>query len=360
VNWKGKKVFITGHTGFKGSWLTLWLLQQGVDVFGYSFEPPSQPYLFDVLQLQKEMQSQYADIRNFEELSQSLQKFQPEFVFHLAAQPLVRRSYKDPIETYSTNVMGTVHLLEAVRQCPSVRVCEVITSDKCYENQERLVGYKESEPMGGHDPYSSSKACAELVTSSFRNSFFQNPQGVLLASARAGNVIGGGDWAEDRLIPDLVTQFYQGKTVLIRNPKSIRPWQHVLEPVGGYIRLAEALYEKGVEFSEAWNFGPQSQDERPVLELVQMMSKLWKKEQDQSSTEGKAAQFEVMKEARGEPHEACYLKLDITKARERLQWEPRWNLETALEKTVQWYTAYYYKTQNLKELTLSQIREYQN
>ena len=266
--WRSKKVFFSGHTGFKGSWLCLWLQQLGAEVTGYALAPPTSPSLFEVAHVAQGMKSLCGDIRDGAALAKAMREAVPDIVIHMAAQPLVRRSYLDPVETYSANVMGTVHLLEAVRQTQSVRAVVNVTSDKCYENKEWVWGYRESDPMGGFDPYSNSKGCAELVTAAYRNSFF-NPakyseHHVALASVRAGNVIGGGDWAEDRLIPDILAAFEKSQPVVIRNPHAIRPWQHVLEPLAGYLQLAQKLYEDGATYAEGWNFGPNDEDAQPV------------------------------------------------------------------------------------------------
>jgi len=347
--WAGKRVLITGHTGFKGGWLSLWLQQLGAKVTGYALEPPTQPSLFEVAQVEQGMESVIGDIRDLAHLQAVFARSWPEIVFHLAAQPLVRDSYQFPVETYATNVMGTVHLLEAVRRTGGVRVVVNITSDKCYENREWVWGYRETEPMGGYDPYSNSKGCAELVTSAYRNSFF-NPadfqrHGVALASVRAGNVIGGGDWARDRLIPDIMKAFLAGQPVTIRNPHAIRPWQHVLEPLNGYLELAEKLWQQGPDYAEGWNFGPNDEDARPVSWIVEYLAALW----------GEQARW-VLDEGH-HPHEAHYLKLDCSKAKMRLGWRPRWNLERALSKTVEWYSAYA-AHEDLRTVTLGQISSY--
>jgi CDP-glucose 4,6-dehydratase len=270
--WKNKRVFLTGHTGFKGSWLSIWLDSLGANVHGYSLKPPTDPSLFNLCSIDRFTNSTIGDIRNRDLLKATLQKAQPEIVFHLAAQPLVRESFKNPVETYETNVMGTVNLLDAVRACPSVKAVVIVTTDKCYENREWHWGYRENDPMGGYDPYSSSKGCAELVTAAYRQSFF-NPKDfdnhhIAVASARAGNVIGGGDWALDRLVPDCLKAILDGRKIIVRNPHAIRPWQHVLEPLRGYLLLAQKLFENGPQFAEAWNFGPDDRDCRPVIDVV--------------------------------------------------------------------------------------------
>lgn len=349
--WEGKKVLVTGHTGFKGSWLSLWLQAQGAKVSGFALQPPTTPSLFEVARVGEGMRSHVGDIRDFENLRRILGEEKPDVVFHLAAQPLVRYSYVNPVETYATNVMGTVHLLEAIRQAEGVRVVVNITSDKCYENREWVWGYRENEPMGGYDPYSSSKGCAELVASAYRNSFF-NPQGyekhrVALASVRAGNVIGGGDWAGDRLIPDMLRAIEAGQPVVIRSPHAVRPWQHVLEPLKGYLMLAEKMWGHGPEFSEGWNFGPNDDDAKSVEWIINKMTDQW----------GGGAAWKM--DDREHPHEAHYLKLDCSKAKSRLNWCPRWNIEQALEKIIAWHRAYL-AGENMQEITLAQIRDYEN
>lgn len=321
--WRGKRVFLSGHTGFKGSWMSLWLQQMGAELTGFALPPPTDPALFTVARVTDGMTSIIGDIRDRESLAAALLSADPDIVIHMAAQPLVRASYDDPVGTFATNVMGTVHLLEAVRAAPSVRAVCVVTTDKCYENREWVWGYREDEPMGGYDPYSNSKGCAELVTAAYRRSFFTE-SGVAIASGRAGNVIGGGDWAADRLVPDILRAVAGGKRVRIRNPLATRPWQHVLEPLSGYLVLCQALCERREAFSEGWNFGPQDDDARPVQWIVERMCALW----------GDDASWE--KDQAVQPHEAHYLKLDISKARARLGWQPRWSLEQALENIISW------------------------
>jgi CDP-glucose 4,6-dehydratase len=344
--WLGKKIFITGHTGFKGSWLSLWLQSVGANVVGYALKPPTSPNLFEVAQVADGMTSIIGDVREREHLQAVIAQHQPEIVFHMAAQPLVRYSYANPVETYATNVMGTVHLFEAVRQVTSVKVVVNITSDKCYENKEWVWGYRENEPMGGYDPYSNSKGCAELVTSAYRHSFFHQP-GIAVASARAGNVIGGGDWAQDRLIPDIMQAMMARKPVSIRNPKAIRPWQHVLEPLQGYLILAEKLWEKGAAYAEAWNFGPNEEDAKPVQWIVEQLTQMW------DNNTGWTL------DNKEHPHEAHYLKLDCAKAKTWLDWHPKWTLETALKNIISWYQAYV-KQQDMQKVTLTQINTYQS
>lgn len=344
--WQGRRVLVTGHTGFKGGWLCLWLQRLGAKVTGYALAPPTQPSLFETAHIGDGMHSILGDVRDFDALRATMAACHPEVVFHLAAQPLVVPSYQQPVVTYATNVMGTVHLLEAVRQVGNVRAVVNVTSDKCYANREWLWGYRENEPMGGDDPYSNSKGCVELVTAAYRVSFFPSADyaqhGVALATARAGNVIGGGDWAEHRLIPDLVRAFQVGQSAPIRCPDAVRPWQHVLEPLSGYLRLAERLFFEGPMFAEGWNFGPAEDDARPVRWLVERLAALW----------GKGADWESDGELH--PHEAHYLKLDCAKARVGLGWTPRWDLNRALRETVAWYQAYQADAE-MQATTLAQI-----
>jgi len=347
--WKSRRVFVTGHTGFKGAWLTLWLQMLGAEVCGYSLAPPTEPNLYSLLNLGRKMRSLRGDIRDLTSLSAAMADFAPDVVLHMAAQPLVRLSYEQPVETYAVNVLGTVHLLEAVRQTPSVLSVVIVTSDKCYENREQEQAYQEHEAMGGHDPYSSSKGCAELVTSAYRRSFFhtENWEGhrVAIASARAGNVIGGGDWAADRLIPDIVRAWAKGCSVVIRNPEAVRPWQHVLEPLSGYLLLAERLYTDGAQYAESWNFGPAESDARPVRYLVDRMMKLW----------GAGAQW--VDDSRAHVHEAHLLRLDSAKACAQLGWAPRWTLDEALANTTEWYRDFY-RGEPMGERSIKQIEAY--
>lgn len=347
--WRGKRVLITGHTGFKGSWLSLWLQAMDAQVVGYALAPPTNPSLFEVADVGKGMTSIIGDIRDLEKLRTVFAEHKPEIVIHMAAQPLVRYSYIEPVETYSTNVMGTVNLLEAVRATPSVKAVVNITSDKCYENREWVWGYRENEAMGGYDPYSSSKGCAELVASAYRNSYFHPDKylqhGVAIASARAGNVIGGGDWAGDRLIPDILRAIIEGKSVNIRNPHAIRPWQHVLEPLSGYLQLAEKLYKEGATYAEGWNFGPNDEDAKPVQWIVEKLTQSW----------GEGASWVL--DGGDHPHEAHYLKLDCSKAKARLDWHPRWHLDKTLESIVKWHRDFQ-QGKNMKAATLEQINIY--
>jgi len=345
--WKGRKVFITGHTGFKGSWLSLWLSALGAQVTGYALNPPTQPSLFQQAEVSGVVHSICADVRDFSRLKAEVAGCRPEVVIHLAAQSVVRRGYEDPIETYSSNVMGTVHLLEALRQLEQPCVVVNVTSDKCYENREWSWGYRESDALGGHDPYSNSKACAELVTSAFRDSYFLPGHAkIAIASARAGNVIGGGDWTRDQLIPDLMRAFIGSRPCLIRSPNAIRPWQFVLEPLRGYLLLAERLFEGGEPFASAWNFGPADDDVKPVSWIADTLAALW----------GEGASWS--KDGAAHPHEARHLKLDISKAKASLGWHPALSLNSALEWIVEWYRAFH-SGDDLRRLTREQIERYE-
>lgn len=342
--WQGKRVLLTGHTGFKGSWLALWLQSMGAEVAGIALPPPTTPALFDVAHVGEGMAHQVCDIRDYAAIAALFAQLQPEIVLHLAAQPLVRASYQQPLDTFATNVMGTAHVLEAARHAGSVRAIVNITTDKCYDNREWVWGYRESDPMGGHDPYSSSKGCAELVSAAYRASFLRDA-GIALATARAGNVIGGGDWAEDRLVPDILRALEQGRSVEIRNPHAIRPWQHVLEPLSGYLLLAQRLYAQGQQDAEGWNFGPHDDDARPVQWIVEHLCATW----------GGHATWTLQPGTH--PHEASFLKLDISKARQRLQWVPRWSLAQALERVVTWHQAWHAGA-NMRSVCLQHIQEY--
>ncbi len=342
--WKNKKVFITGHTGFKGSWLSLWLQQLNATVIGYALTPPTSPNLFSAAQVEQNMVHIIGDVRNYDFLKASLLKHQPDVIFHLAAQPLVKYSYEFPIETYATNVMGTVNLLEAARSLSHCKAIINITSDKCYQNNEWCWGYREEDPLGGYDPYSNSKACAELVSSAFLNSYY-NKSDCGLATARAGNVIGGGDWAQNRLIPDVIKGIINQQEIEIRNPDALRPWQHVLEPLYGYLLLAEALYNEPKLFAGSWNFGPNDQDVKPVKWIVNQLL--------QFANESISWKIESQNHA----HEAHFLKLDSSKSKNKLNWHPQWSLETALKHAMDWYRAYQQK-ENMQEKTLTQINSF--
>ncbi len=344
--WKGRRVLVTGHTGFKGSWLALWLRQLGAQVSGYALAPETDPNLFELARVGAGMTSTIGDVRDLAAVRRCMDAAKPEVVMHLAAQSVVRLSYDEPVESYATNVMGTVHLLEAVRHCPSVRAVVVVTSDKCYENREWVWGYRENEPMGGHDPYSSSKGCAELVTAAYRSSFFgTGKHSAAVASVRAGNVIGGGDWTRDRLIPDIVRAIAAKQPVAIRNPDAIRPWQHVLEPLSGYLAVAQRLCNDGAAFAEAWNFGPAYEDCRPVGWIVARLCEAW----------GSGAAWQI--DERPRPHEANFLKLDSSKASARLAWHPRWDLARALSSIVEWHKAHLAGA-DVRDVALEQIRQY--
>lgn len=342
--WQGKRVFITGHTGFKGSWLSLWLQSLDCTLKGYSLKPETEPSLYELASIEEDMESEFGDIRDIKTLSNSINNFNPQIIIHLAAQPLVRKSYQNPIETFETNVMGTVNVLEASRNCKSLKTILVITTDKCYDNKEWDWAYRENEPMGGYDPYSSSKGCAELIVSSYRRSYF-NDLNISIATARAGNVIGGGDWSTDRLIPDILKAFEKSEKVTIRNPKAIRPWQHVLECLSGYLILCEYLYKYGSEYAEAWNFGPNDTECVSVEHIVQKLSQYW----------GEEAQWEI--DSSKQPHEAKYLKLDCSKAKNKLNWAPKWNLDETLESIVDWHKVYL-NSDNIKIHTLKTINRY--
>jgi CDP-glucose 4,6-dehydratase len=346
--WRGKRVLVTGHTGFKGAWLSLWLQHLGAVVTGFALTPPTKPCMFEVAQVASNMTTVLGDVRERAALSAVLANAEPEVVFHLAAQSLVRESYAAPVETFETNVMGTVNLLDALRRTPSAGAAVLVTSDKCYDNKEWPWGYRESDPMGGHDPYSSSKGCSELVIAAFRDSFFSatdTARALAISSAPAGNVIGGGDWATDRLVPDTLKAFGEGRAVHIRHPGAVRPWQHVLEPLAGYLLLAQHLLGPDENYAGAWNFGPSDSDNKTVGEIVERLGKLWPG--SHGMTLDRAPQ----------PHEAHFLKLDCSKARSRLHWTPRWNLDTALTRVVAWHQAYL-AGRNMHEFSLQQIDEY--
>ncbi len=348
--YKNKKVLVTGHTGFIGSWLSLWLVEIGAEVIGYSLEPPTKPSLFNVLGLKDKISSHViGDVRDEKHLSSVMKRCQPEFVYHLAAQSLVRTSYKEPKLTYETNVMGTINVLETIRTVGGVKVCIIFTSDKCYENKEWVYGYRENDPMGGYDPYSSSKGCAELTISAYRQSFFNpkefNKHGVAVASIRAGNVIGGGDWQKDRLFPDCIKALGKGKRIILRNPQAIRPWQYVLEPVSGYLWLGALMYQNGIAYSDAWNFGPAHGEIVSVEQATNLIIKHW----------GKGSYSVDTSE---QPHEARLLKLDCSKIHAMLNWQSIYDIHLAIEKTVRWYKDYYHKKEDMYDTSLKDIGEY--
>ncbi len=347
--WQDRRVFVTGHTGFKGSWLSLRLHAAGAKVTGYALAPPTTPSAFDLCRIDGLVASVIADVLDADRLADAMKAADPEIVFHLAAQPLVRESYRNPAYTYAVNVQGTVNLFEAVRRCGGVKAVVNVTTDKCYENREWVWGYRENEPLGGHDPYSSSKACSELVTAAYRRSFFDpaaDPaRPVAVASARAGNVIGGGDWAEDRLVPDCIRGIMNGEKIRVRNPKAVRPWQHVLDPLSGYLLLAQKLAVEGPRFSGPWNFGPDADDARTVAWVVKRICDRW----------GESAAYQV--DSAPQPHEASYLKLDSSKARAELGWEPRWDVETAIDKTIEWWAAHR-AGKDMRRATLDQIADF--
>ena len=348
--WKNKKVLITGHTGFKGSWLTLWLQNLGAQICGISLEPNTNPSLFNSLELSKNIEHNICDIRDLEKLNNIFAKFQPEIVFHLAAQPLVRYSYHNPIETYQTNVIGTINVLEAIKKTNSTLATIIVTSDKCYENIEQIWGYRENDKMGGHDPYSNSKGCAELVVSAYTKSYFiPNQNYGKIASVRAGNVIGGGDWAEDRLIPDLIKTLVENKNPIIRSPKAIRPWQHVLEPLAGYMLVAEYLWNLPKQTTLLnWNFGPEQESQRDVEFVASKVCELW----------GGNNKTEIQ-ENKNNLHEANLLYLDCTKVKKDLNWQPKWDINDTLFNTVEWYKSFYDKS-DIAELSLKFLAKYNN
>ena len=346
--WQGKRVLITGHTGFKGSWLSLWLARLGARVEGFALDPPTQPSCFEAARVGSYITSNIGDICEADAILNQFRRQQPEIVFHLAAQPLVRKSHRDPVNTYLTNVMGTVHVLDAVRQTDEVRVAVVVTSDKCYKNRETMWGYRETDAMGGHDPYSSSKGCAELVSSAYRRSFFEGPAAkgkVRLSTARAGNVIGGGDWAEDRLVPDCIRALVRKEPIGIRRPHSVRPWQHVLEPLAGYLALAEKLWNRDTQTKAAYNFGPYDSEVQPVSWVVEKLIQLWG-----------AGTWQT--QPSGDLHEAGLLSLDSTLARSELGWKPLLSVAEALDLTVQWFRAHQSGCA-MDQVTLHQIEQYE-
>ncbi|WP_462411700.1 CDP-glucose 4,6-dehydratase [Neobacillus sp. Marseille-QA0830] len=351
--WEGKKVFITGHTGFKGTWLGIWLHSLGAKITGYSLTPPTNPSLFEISKIEDDITSKIGDIRNRETLYSAISASDPDIIFHMAAQPLVRLSYDEPIATFETNVIGTVNLFESVRNLPNnkKRAIVNITTDKCYENKEWPWGYRENDSLGGYDPYSNSKACAELVTSCYRMSFFNDETNkdnqISLASVRAGNVIGGGDWAKDRLLPDFFRAALRGESLTIRNPQATRPWQHVLEPLSGYMLLAEKLFKEGSKYAESWNFGPNEENVKSVVWVMNDLCNKW----------GGNNTYQIEKNK--QPHEANLLKLDCSKAKSKLGWYPKWNLSTSLDKVIEWFQAYKAE-EDMRQVCLKQINEFCN
>lgn len=343
--WKNKKVFITGHTGFKGSWLSIWLQSMGASVKGYALKPPSLPSLFQEAKVGSDMISEIGDINDLISLKKSIKSFNPDILIHMAAQPLVRYSYQEPIETYMTNVLGTANVLESARSCNNLKVIVSVTTDKCYENKEWEWGYRENDLLGGSDPYSSSKACAELVTAAYRKSFFNMVDAPNIASVRAGNVIGGGDWAKNRLIPDILRAFEKNTPVIIRNPLSTRPWQHVLEPLSGYLILAEQLFNEKNDFAEGWNFGPRDEDCKSVSWILDRMVDKW----------GLGASWKL--DENTNPDEAVTLKLDCSKAAMKLEWYPKWHLDQTLDNIINWHQNWL-SGRNIKEQCLEDIRAY--
>ena len=348
--YKKKRVLVTGHTGFKGAWLCLWLKELGAEVIGYSLEPPTQPNLFTVLELEKFMTSIIGDIRNRDNFKSVLLKYKPDVIFHLAAQPLVWRSYKEPYLTFETNIIGPLNIFESIREAKLSTAVVNVTTDKCYENKEQTRGYMEHDSLGGYDPYSASKACSEMVTSAYRNSFFNSSEykkshDVLLASARAGNVIGGGDWADDRILPDCVRAFSAGKKLVVRSPSAVRPWQHVLEPLSGYLLLGAKMASGDVNAAQAWNFGPSDESLVPVGEVVTKASKIWGGGECEFLTQNKI-------------HETKILKLDIGKAKKNLSWTPILSIDEAMDLTINWYKEYYSGSKDMAGYTKGQIDKY--
>lgn len=342
--YKGKKVFITGHTGFKGAWLTLWLHSLGAEIVGYALEPNTNPNLFDILKLSNKITHIVGDIRDYDKLANTIKKHKPDIVFHMAAQALVLPSYTDPRYTYETNVMGTVNLLEAIRHSGSVKVCVNITSDKSYENKEWVYAYRENDPMGGYDPYSSSKGCAELVSSAYRQSFLDKEK-IAMATVRAGNVIGGGDWSESRIIPDCIRSLTDKKSILIRNPDAIRPWQLVLEPLSGYLALGAMMWQNPEKYNEGYNFGPFNTGAVPVLQIVEKALSVWG-----------SGEYHIEQNL-NKPHEAHYLKLDCSKAMSELSWHPVYDIDETISETISWYKKYYNK-EDIVNTSLAQIEKY--
>lgn len=343
--YKNKRIFVTGHTGFKGAWLTLWLNMLGAKVYGYSLEPQSEPNIFEACKVEDKCTSFIGDIRDYDLLKEKIEEFDPHIIFHMAAQALVRDSYEDPIDTFSTNLMGTVNVLNCARKVKSLKSIVVVTSDKCYENNETGKPFKETDPMGGKDPYSASKGCAELAAFSYSRSFFDKNEQATVASVRAGNVIGGGDWSKDRLIPDIVRSVNSEKEITLRNPKSVRPWQHVLEPLGGYLLIGRKTFEEGKIFEGGWNFGPDKADELCVDEIVVKIITIWNKK--------------IPVICKDTPQkEAGILRLSIEKVKDKLSWKPVLNITTALEMTVNWYKQYYEDKEKILDFTEKQISNY--
>ena len=347
--WKNKRVLVTGHTGFKGSWLSFWLNEMGAKVIGYSLEPETNPSLFNVLELEDDIISIYGDIRDRNKLDKTIKEFKPDIIFHLAAQAIVSTSYLNPIETFEINIIGTANLFDLVRNTDFVKVVINVTSDKCYENKEQLWGYREVDPMGGYDPYSCSKGCSELITNSFRNSFFKK-NNIMLASVRAGNVIGGGDWSDNRLLPDIIRGLNINKAIEIRNPYAIRPWQHVLEPISGYLALAQKLWDRDNEFAEGWNFGPEESNVMNVQELTNKVILSW----NDKTIENEKYYFDNSLKI----YEAQILKLDSSKAKYKLGWKPKLDIKKTIDWTTGWYKRYYSQG-NMKQFTLEQIKKYE-
>jgi len=345
--WKGKKVFITGHTGFKGGWLSIWLAGSGAKVTGYSLKPETNPSLFKSCSIEKKINSIIGDVRDEKKLKKTILEAEPDIVFHLASQSLVLKSYENPVETYEINLMGTVNILNAMRDISSVKAFINVTSDKCYANDENLKAFKENDSMGGYDPYSSSKACSELITAAYRSSFFKNI--VAIATARAGNVIGGGDWAENRIIPDFIKKIQQKQKLVIRNSESIRPWQFVLEPLNGYLILAEKLFLDGQHYSESWNFGPNKKDDKTVEWLISKFDKEY----------GEGSNFEI-ESTENSLHEAKNLRLDCSKSMKRLNWSPKLNIEKSISMTCAWYKNFYKGDQDMYSFSAEQIKQYES
>jgi len=348
--YKDRTVLVTGHTGFIGSWLVLWLQSLGAKVVGYSLESSTKPSLFETLGLENEITHIIGNVQDNQNLSDNIEKYKPEIVIHLAAQPLVRVSYEDPVETFRTNILGTVNILDSIRKSDSVSSCVVMTSDKCYQNLDADRFHKETDPLGGSDPYSASKGAAEIITNSFRNSFFNKSN---IATVRAGNVIGGGDWAKDRIVPDCIRALTTNKKIMVRNPSSIRPWQFVLEPISGILWLGSKLYTKPEKYSEAWNLGPNQTSNISVEKVVQNIIRIWDKDGSE-----KGSWLDTSKESKNQPNESISLLLDSTKALTSLEWKTIYSFETAINQTVSWYKSYYNNDTSMKELSVHQIEQY--